>query len=720
MTYGIVGTRAGRPGSGWYVFPIGGGGYLTGTSISADGATKLVRTDTQGAYRYNSNSGLWEQLITQVTMPSGYADPGGVYEICVAPSNAAIAYMMFRGNIFKSTNINTAVASDIRWSRLSNFATVTVDANNGYRTLGRKMAVDPSDPNKVYAGTEQNGVWVTSNGGTIWTQVSTSDIPISGSISSVYPGHTICFASSTTIYISTYGAQVRVSTNSGSTWAATTSGPTEVRHMVAGSDGRIWATNKMTLLDSDGSNTWRYSGGAWANLSPGMNADAIAVDPFDPTHVAIMHPQAALAWTNNGSATTPTWTLSSVSPYKQRNATDIPWLARSVSAENSSFSVGDVQFDPVTANKLWLGDGLGVWNATMPTSSSTVVQWTSITKGIEQLVSQEFVSVPNGPVYYIAQDRVIFPRTDLTSYPTGYYPDTLSGVNAGFSFDYAVNDNSFGVVVGWGQSGNVNAKTTNNGSTWTTFNDAGGGTLGGQIAVSTSTNWVLMPSNNPQNIYYTKDGGSTWNTVGISTTISSGLYGWQWATYVRSRVIVADRNQINKFYAYNYNPSANGGGMYVSTNSGDTWTRIYAGPLLTASSFSIIRSVPNYPGVLLMTSSSNGESAEFLRLTDDGLGTSTSLTKTIITSIAYVHRFGFGPTVPGQNYPIIFAYTDQTSAAGPAGIYKSEDNCATWTAIPGYPPLDSTDAIGALDGDKNVYGRIYVGFGGSGAVYYNP
>ncbi len=127
------------------ILPIGGGGYLVGMSMSADGVTKFVRTDTYGAYRLDSNN-IWQQIETEISMPSGFADGGGVYEICAAPSDASISYMMFRGRMYKSTNANS---SAMTWTRLTGFTAVTVDSNGTFRYAGRKMAIDPNDPKLV-------------------------------------------------------------------------------------------------------------------------------------------------------------------------------------------------------------------------------------------------------------------------------------------------------------------------------------------------------------------------------------------------------------------------------------------------------------------------------------------------------------------------------------------------------------------------------------------
>ena len=42
---------------------------------------------------------------------------------------------------------------------------------------GQKMAIDPNNPNVVYVGTPQNGLFVTTDGGTTWQSVSA--VPVS-------------------------------------------------------------------------------------------------------------------------------------------------------------------------------------------------------------------------------------------------------------------------------------------------------------------------------------------------------------------------------------------------------------------------------------------------------------------------------------------------------------------------------------------------------------
>lgn len=50
------------------------------------------------------------------------------------------------------------------------------------------------------------------------------------------------------------------------------------------------------------------------------------------------------------------------------------------------------------------------------------------------------------------------------------------------------------------------------------------------------------------------------------------------------------------------------------------------------------------------------------------------------------------------------------------GIFRSDDEGQTWKQI-GKFPLNSIDFVKSVSGDMNIYGRVYVGFSGSGFAY---
>jgi chitodextrinase len=150
----------------WKPLKIGAGGFISGIDIGLDG-TKIIRTDTYGAYWWNGTQ--WVQLVNATSMPTSEVNlekNEGVYEIRIAPSNTSRFYMTYMGNVYRTDN------KGISWTKTA-FSTVTgSDSNDNYRTNGQKIAVDPVNPDVVYVGTTNNGLWVTTNAGSSWSQVS--------------------------------------------------------------------------------------------------------------------------------------------------------------------------------------------------------------------------------------------------------------------------------------------------------------------------------------------------------------------------------------------------------------------------------------------------------------------------------------------------------------------------------------------------------------------
>src|SRR5438874_2445285 len=72
----VPGPKNTKAVSGLKVLKIGGGGNISGLDIAADG-TKVIRTDVYGAYRWNSATSQWEQLINSLSMPSEDVFPNG-------------------------------------------------------------------------------------------------------------------------------------------------------------------------------------------------------------------------------------------------------------------------------------------------------------------------------------------------------------------------------------------------------------------------------------------------------------------------------------------------------------------------------------------------------------------------------------------------------------------------------------------------------------------
>lgn len=691
----------------WWPLRVGGGGWLTGIDISADGTTRVVRTDTYGAYVWDSRRSHWRQLVNKLSMPAANDAVdvnAGVYEIRVAPTLPTRLYMAYRGYVYRSDDGGS------QW-RQTTFPRVPMDANDEFRMTGPKMAVDPANPDVVYVGTGQSGLFVTTDGGNLW-QLVTSVPKASPSDKGQHPGYAgIVFdpSSGTTgvktnrIYAGSYGHGVWVSDDAGVTWARTTDGPTNIRRVAVAPDGTLFATDN----DRSAKNTWKRTGGTWTNLNIGTY-HSIAIDPSNPSRIILATDGGTINQTRDGGAT---WSGNYWPAYPQnsgvRVAPDVPWLAWT---NESWMSNGDMRFDPITPNLLWFAEGIGVWY-TNPPVNYTGFNWYSLTAGIEQLVANVIVAPPGGGPLLASWDRPVFHIEDPSAFPLTHGPDNQKAIVMGWALDYASSDPRFVVGLFNYWSVEKSGYSQDGGRSWHSFASypplTSNGKISGSIAASTPKNFVWAPANNGSP-YYTLDGGETWKLISAPGVSTTGETGWGWAYYLNRHIVTADRVNHGTFYIYNYLT-----GLYRSTDGGANWMRVRAGAIAPFSGYNaLLRAVPDQAGHLFFTSGPQGTkghshpaASPFMRSTDGGSKW------TPIPGMLEVRAFGFGK---GRNdYPTIFAVGWFKREYG---IWRSDDNARSWVKIGEYP-LGSLDNIKTVEGDKNAYGTVYVGFNGSGYAY---
>jgi hypothetical protein len=693
----------------WQTLEVGAGGFVDGIDVAPDG-TMVVRTDTYGAYIWNGTE--WQQLVTSTSMPAAFMTPDnllnaaqGVYEIQIASSNSNILYMMFEGYVFESSNKGTT------WTQTA-FAPITEDPNIvPYKSDGQKIAIDPENANIVYVGTPQSGLFVTMNGGASWQSVSA--VPASQADGSGnYPGIDgilfdpalgVTSGKTDTIFAASYGNAVYESTNAGVSWSSI-GGPGDVVYAAVSSTGVYYA--------SDGNSLWSYAAGVWSELisnNSGQGVHAIAVDPNDPNEIVV---QTTAGWLNvsyNGGAT---WSGNDWSS-NEVSSSDIAWLAgANTEAAGSVFmDIGGLAFDPLVPNELVATGGTGVWiTSNLPTiqGQGTPVIWDDQSVGIEQLVANEIIVPPGGDPVLASWDRPFFYISDANAYPSTYGPVETSSVVAGWSIDYASTDPSFLVGIADWFGTEESGYSTDGGQTWTAFPTfiPGAGTdfIGGTIAASTPENIIWAPADNTQP-YYTLNGGETWNPITLPGV--SSWNGFDFAYYLDTRTVTADRVLPNTFYLYDYES-----GLYESTNGGVSWTEVYNGQISLGSGDNAeLQSVPGEAGNLFFTSGPESGAQP------DGIGfyrsTNQGVTWATVANVQDVTTFGYGAPAPGQSYPSIYivGYVNNVY-----GIWQSNNDAQSWIQIGTYPD-SSLDNIKTISGDPNIYGQVYVGFEGSGYSY---
>jgi photosystem II stability/assembly factor-like uncharacterized protein len=600
--------------------------------------------------------------------------------------------MEYLGNVYRSTDKGTT------WTKTA-FSHVTESPNDQYRMNGQKMAVDPHNPNIVYVGTPQNGLWVTTDGGATWNAVS--GVPVGAQDSkSLYPGITgIAFdpnspvsgGKTDVIFAASYGHGVYESTNGGQSWTALSGGPQTVGYATL-SKGVYYA------IGDNNTDLWSYANGTWSKLLTNTNNGLrdVAVDPFNAVHIVVAAGGGRLTQSFDGGKT---W--SGYSGF-QLSASDIPWLTTT----EKWMSMGGLVFDQKDANKLWASDGIGVWNTSLPQTTTWTTVWHSQSIGIEQLVANEILVPPGGHPVLASWDRSFFYVSDPSVFPSSYGVANQNPFAAGWSLDYASSKPSFlvGIADWWGTE--ESGYSTNGGQTWQVFKSFpafAGKTIGGTIAASSPTDIIWAPADG-YTPYYTKDGGASWNPITLP-----GVTDWKafhFAYYLDKTTVTADRVLPDTFYLY-YN------GVYRSTDGGTSWTEVHTGQISAFSTFnSHIESVPGKAGNLFFTGGPQGVPTHpakegFYRSTDGGA------TWTAIPNVLEVSCFGFGKAATPGGYPAIYivGWVNQVY-----GIWQSNDDAKSWIQIATWPN-NSLDKIKTISGDPNSYGEVYVGFGGSGYAY---
>lgn len=690
----------------WEPLRIGGGGWVTGIDIAADG-TKVVRTDTYGAYVWSDLDLQWKQLVTVASMPSEdhRVDYGvGVYEIRIAPSNPNRFYMMYMGEVYRSEDKGGP------WTKTS-FVRVSADPNDGYRMHGRKMAIDPVNPDVVYAGTTNDGLWVTADEGASWAQVAAvpNGAADEGGMTGIAfdPSSGQTDGKTNTIYVCSWGNGVYRSDDAGDSWALTTGGPATVHHGIV-SNGVYYAV--------DGATAWKYEGSSWNDMNPPeRDWHTVAIDPADSQRVVLGGSGGYLCQSLDGGNT---WGDIIWGPEGSatRVADDIPWLAWTTETYMSS---GDMVFDPIETNKLWFVEGIGVWFATDFTRDdmewNDVITWNSQNRGIENLCACQILVPPDGKPVVISMDRPIFYVDNPDTYPTQHGPDRDYPTNSGWDGDYAIDDPEYiAALINW--SGRERSGySTDGGQTWQPFATLPDDyKLGGCMAVSTAGNIVWIPENNGVP-YYTKDNGATWTQCDFPGAPTSGETGWGFLFWLDRNIIAADWVTPGRFYAFNYIT-----GLYSSSDSGDTWTLIKPGSMQMGDGWNAkLRTVPGQEGHLFFTVGHQGgglgdtnpaDYANLMWSTDGGFNWTT------LSNVKEVYDIGFGQPAVAGGYPAVFisGWVDDVW-----GVWRSTDSCVTWEKIGDFP-LGSLDMVKVVAGDPNIYGRVYVGFSGSGYAYGDP
>ncbi|MDJ0391463.1 hypothetical protein QMO56_25495 [Roseomonas sp. E05] len=723
---------AGQEAYQWRHVAIGGGGFITGYDADPAGRTRVVRADVYGAYLWREDLDRWVQLANSASMPeadrrqNGVAE--GVYEIAVAPSRPSRIYMAVKGLVYRSDDRGASFASPVREAPFP----FDWDANSEFRHAGPFLAVSPLDPDLVLLGTPSDGVWRSADGARSWSRVAS--VP-AGSRPEGVPVHRTAGTSlwfqpaaagpgevGARVWALVPGAGVFASANGGVDFSPLDAVDGEQpRRFNQGSfapDGAFYAADPWE------SRLWRYRGGSWTDLTPQIGPHrfiAVAVNPRDGQ--VFVFDENGRAWRSADGGRS-WWALWHGT---RPGDGDPPWLRVS----NAAFILGRVTFDPVVPDRLWAASGTGVYYADL-VPSPLQLRWISQTRGIEELVANDVISPPGGAPLFAAWDFGVHRKEDLDRFSTSYGPRERLLI-AAQQLDWSPADPLFIVTNAsdtrtfcCAEDGNavLAGYSTDGGRSWRKFpalpqppgTDAADpwrmsfGTIA--VAADDTRNIVWAPSFN-RSPFVTRDRGRTWSRVSLAGEVLP-LTGSHAHYFYTRKTLAADRVLPGVFYLVHSGEGENAGlaGLWATEDGGARWQRRFAGEIAPDSRYSAkLRAVPGQAGHLFFTSGYDGGSDTQLRRSTDG-GASWR----VLETVDRVDDIGFGRAADGAAYPAIFI---SGRVGGRYGIWRSTDNAARWTRIGGFP-AGTLDQVSVVAGDPDRFGRVYLGYKGSGWIYGQP
>lgn len=748
----------------WGTLRIGGGGFVSGIVTGKD--VMYARTDVGGAYKYNYDTESWEQLLGFINeadrgllsvdaMAVDPTDDDTVYFLCGCAYFSAEKTVIFKttdgGKTFKEIDITNLIK---------------VMGNGDGRQCGESIAVDPDNPKVIYAGGDvtadensKSALIKSTDGGETWEPVIGYDDLGLFSKTTKWPTWTDNIARSVTA--DEYNHQngvAAISISEGKVYVATSAKGTGNVHVASTKDDKFTLLSKdlptdvfpsRINKDANGDLLISYIGGLAFNgasgggyrYSPKTGAvtqifasstglGSIWADPSNPDHLITgscgkWEDQLWQPWTDEHGAT---WgdqyyrsfdggkTWENITPGKQAGDWGQKYLVANYLQDGGYEWIrdkaihwsGTVVTDPRDSNRMFITSGNGVFICTNLWSTDTSVEnvptYTFHPDGIEEVVSLDFVSTPDGLDLSAIGDYDGFIHESVDKIGLQYQP------NMGSTSAIAVCPQNTDVWARLAEGDNGGGYyTTDRGKTWNAFSPS---VKGGKLAIAQidkSTYRLFNTGKDDGNVSYSDNWGKTWNKCdGIPSQYGS-----------KPTMLFVEPDDPNIVYAYAtyYNsswfyskpePDASDAQykICVSTDGGKTFTSTDVCMYDQCDSAGRIAYLEK--GHLIL---GGGWYGMYDVVIKDGKATVTK-----IDSVSYCKTVGYGAPEKAGDINTIYFY-GKPEDSDPEGIYRSQDGGKTWVCINTDHLYGGTGNGNYIVGDMDEYGKLYMSTVGCGIVY---
>ncbi|MBE6901236.1 MAG: hypothetical protein E7478_02060 [Ruminococcaceae bacterium] len=671
---------------------VGGGGFVTGVFSTCEEGVYYARTDVGGAYRWDNEKQAWKSLNYWVSED----DVGlmGISAIAVDPTNAANVYLLAGTEYFSSGKTCILKSTDYG----ENFTVVDVTnlikvhGNCMGRGNGERMAVDPNNPNIIFAGGNTGGMIKSTDGGLSWSPVSSFPVTHTQNGNGI---NIIVFDPATAKDGVTQRIYATASQKTDSFFVSEDGGATwnPVANAYEGMAQRIKLDSKGNLFVAygDKEGPWNQNvGGIYKYDMTNGTVESIAptnrpygdivIDPNDENRMVIVTTQTWMQQPNGShgdvfyTTTDGGKTWNDLLKTMKMSTNGMDWVEGYAIHWCCSLSM-----NPFDTDEIMVTSGNGIFACDNVFDAEPEFYFNSM--GIEETVPMDIITLEDYPLVSSVLDYDGFVHEDIT------VPAVTHGGNIGAvtSITIAPQNRDYWAKVGGSDSGMAFNYSTDGGKNWSSIPtppEAGKVYHSGHIAFNADGSRLIWSPANAYNAYYTEDLGKTWTPCeGI---MGQGLY------------VIGDSVDPNYVYAYG------GEKLYVSSDGGKSFTKTGTDLFLSQDRLCVH---PTAAGTFYVP-------AINLYMTTDFGATFTK-----VENVKTCEAVSLGKAKKEGDPYVIYIYG--TVADNDAkGIYMSEDNGATWTRCnDDAHRFGGTGNGGWISGDLNVYGRVYMSTVGLGICY---
>jgi len=674
---------------------------------------------------------VWDDNVKNFNVHGNGMGRGNGEALAIDPVNSDV---MFYGSknkgLWKSTNNGTT------WEKVTSFPVDTTWNGSGMSFVTFDASTSgESATTRIYVGALRNkdNVFVSNDAGETWELLPNRPIPTyNGSASmNLMPQRISIHPNGSAVYITFANGAGPHTMQWDEGWGAINDwfnrGAVYKYDVSSQSWTDISPQNLLNPEDGDYTDPSEYYGGY----------SGIAINPDNPDHIVVssiasyrgtqywkVNGEWKDCWGDNifitkdgGKSWAPSfqyyWLEGGNSPTaEQMDKNGFPWIE-----EGTIHWIGAVCIDPFNTKRVFVTSGNGVfmtediydfekykeqWETDSSVTQRTV--WKFASKGIEETVPLDIVSIDGGPMVSVIGDYDGFVHEDVTV-PSQYgkHSTEVGGVMVSLGTTTGIAASKSGRLAKCAKTRTATAQNNSvpigpvqysddNGISWTVetyTTEPPSKLVGGKVALSADGKVTLWMPSESTTMYRQED--TKWTEV-------EGINFWGRP--------VADYEDESIFYVYNKAE----GSIYMSKDAGVTFNK--AGNAGT-SNFGTIRSIPGHTGhvwVPVGNIDKNGQKSGALVFSTDAGETFTS-----IEGVGYCEAVGYGKAKSGSNYPALFIYAEINNIIG---VWRSDDIGKTWVRV-----NDDAHEYGGLAngefviGDMNIYGRVYMSTAGRGLVY---